>query len=188
MLQFFESESVSLDIPFLNDYLKEPRNRNADGTVHDVTEIIYASSGKGYVVKTESFMCFLWKNSKVTKQILEALNFYWEQGNGYVFVVRIEVKNKNLFSLGVDFERTSYWQKKQESFFNTSNLVEDTPLMDNANPFLPPDFPLNQGAILERADQLTPSPQKSHQTNHNGSRTSQKRSKDQSSQTNIRKP
>lgn len=188
MLQFFENEQNSLDIPFLNDYLKEPKNRNADGTLHDVLEIIYASSGKGYVIKTEAFMCFLWKNSKATKQILEALNFYWEQGNGYVFVVRVEAKTKNQYSLGVDFERTSYWQKKGESFYSSLNPVEDIPLMESSNPFLPPSFPINQGGILQQADQIGSPPQKHHQTHQNGSRTSRKRSKVQSSQMNSDTP
>lgn len=182
MLQFFEEVSSPLDIPFLNDYLKEPKNRNADGSVHDVVEIIYAASGKGYVIKTENFMAFLWKNSKVTKQILEALNFYWEQGNGFVFVVRIEAKTKNLFSLGVDFERTSYWQKKGESFYSSLNPVEDIPLMEQSNPFLPPNFPINQGSILQQAEQIETPPQKFHQTTQNGSRTSRKRSQVQSPQ------
>lgn len=188
MLQFFTDESNSLEIPFLNDYLKKPENRKADGTLHDVTEIIYASSGKGYVIKTERFMCFLWKNSKVTKQILDALNFYWEQGNGYVFVVRIEMKTKNQFSLGVDFERTSYWQKKEENYFSSLNPVEDIPLMENSNPFLPPNFPKDQASILSQADRLPPLTQKSSQPIQNGSRTSRKRSKVQSTQDDTNTP
>lgn len=177
MLQFFESEGTSTDLPFLSDLLKTTQGQRLNGKVYDVNEISYASSGKGYTIKTDAFMTFLWKKSKVTQQLLEALNFYWEQGNGYVVVAKIDISTKGGCLLGVDFERTSYWQKKEESFFNSLNPVEDIPLMAGSNPFLPPTFPITQQSSLKKAEGMSPLSQSSHQTSHNGSKTSRKRSK-----------
>lgn len=179
MIQFFE-QSQSADIPFLSDLLKTKEGQKLDGQVFDVESIIYASSGKGYLVKTSAFSVFIWKNQKTTQQMLEALNLYWEQGNGFVFVVQVALKVKDKHRIGVDFERTSYWQKKGDSFISTSSLTEDIPLMEPTNPFLPPNFPTTQSRALQMADEMTIAPESSNQTPLNGSRTSRKRLKAQS--------
>lgn len=180
MIQFFETESNTSDVPFLSDLLKKPEGKEIIGNTFVVNEVLAVSSGKGYLIRTDRFITFIWKNQKLTNQLLEALNFYFENGTGYTLCAVVDPKVKPGCQLGIDFETTSYWQKKGESFYNSTTVVLSEAKQVTQNPFLPPTFPQNQGSILEQADVSDAVPQTSHQTSHNGSRTSQKRSKVQS--------
>lgn len=188
MIQFFEAETNNSDTPFLSELLKEPEGKNLIGKTFIVNEVIAVSSGKGYLIRTDEFITFIWKKQKLTNQLLEALNFYFEQGTGYTLCAVVDPKVKCGCQLGVDFETTSYWQKKGESFYNSTTALELESKLGTENPFLPPTFPLNQSRILEQADAGGVPPKKSTQTNQVGSRTSQTRSKVQSSQMNSQMP
>lgn len=185
MIQFFETESNNSDVPFLSDLLKEPSGKSLIGKTFTVNEVIAVASGKGYLLRTDEFITFIWKKQKLTNQLLEALNFYFEQGTGYTLCAVVDPKAKCGCQLGVDFETTSYWQKKGESFYNSTTALELEAKQGTENPFLPPIFPSNQSRILEQADAGDAVPQKSPQMSQNGSRNSQSRSKVQSSQTNT---
>lgn len=183
MIQFFEAESNSADTPFLSDLLKEPNGKSLIGKTFIVNEVLAVSSGKGYLLRTDTFITFIWKKQKVTTQLLEALNFYFEQGTGYTLCAVVDPKIKCGCQLGVDFATTSYWQKKGENFYNSTNALELETKLVTENPFLPPTFPQNQGSILEQADAIDAKSQTSQQTSQNGSKTSQKRFKVQSPST-----
>lgn len=182
MLQFFETETQTSDIPFLSDLMKEPEGKKLEGSQHVVNEVLAVSSGKGYLIRTDRFITFIWKKQKTTTQLLEALNYYFEAGTGYTLCAVIDSKVKGLCKLGVDFDSPSYWQKKGENFYNSISAIITEANLGTENPFLPPTFPLNQPRSLEQADAIGATEQISHQTIQNGSRTSQKASKAQSYQ------
>lgn len=176
MLTFFETDQPKADTPFLSELLKGEGSERLEGKVFPINQITAASSGKGYTVYTDEFICFIWKKLKTTEQLLQALNFYYEAGNGYLLCVAVSSKFKNGFKIGVDFEQTAYWQKKDESFVNTTSQRDSELEQDTSNPYLPPQFPHSQGHSLALADKQ-PTPVKSiTQSGQNGSRTSRKTS------------
>ena len=124
MIQFFETETNSSDTPFLSDLLKEANGKSLIGKTFVVNEVLAVSSGKGYLIRTDEFITFIWKKQKVTIQLIEALNFYFEQGTGYTLCAVVDPKVKSGCQLGVDFDTTSYWQKKEERFYNSTTALE----------------------------------------------------------------
>lgn len=188
MIQFFETETQTSDTPFLSDLLKTPEGKKLEGTSHVVNEVLAVSSGKGYLIRCDNFIAFIWKKQKVTSQLLEALNYYFEAGTGYTLCAVVDSKIKGGCKLGIDFDTTSYWQKKEENFYNSTTALVSEERQVTENPFLPPKFPSTQSRSLELADVIDAPTQTSHQSNQNGSKTSQRTSKDQSSQKGVNKP
>lgn len=132
-IQFFdESPESSGDLDFAADFLKA--NPNQHGKAFPITECLLARSGKGYMLKTDKFICWIWKKEKTTQLLLQALEVYVRDTYGYSIVAVLDKGAKNGFKLGLDPDSPCMWYGSGKKYTTT----EDIPTlgMDNGNPFL----------------------------------------------------
>lgn len=120
---------------FLNDWIKEnPKNKK---TQHLVSEVKLVQSGKGYLLETDYFLAFIWKNAKVTKQLIEALEHWVDTPDtGYALYLIQDKPCSPNFKLATDKEEPFTWYRKKNGF---SVLGEDLSLDTTeqvGNPFL----------------------------------------------------
>ena len=89
-ITFFDAQSNASNQGnklFLNEWLEE--NKNNKTSQFFIQEFKKVKSGKGYLVVTEEFNCFIWSNAKETKLLLNlgcdlGLPMTWDaMGNGY---------------------------------------------------------------------------------------------------------
>lgn len=145
-LKFFDAESpTSGDLPFASDYLKE--NPKYNGEQYEVTEVVLAQSNKGYMVKTDSFILWLWKKQKLTTQLIEALKFYTEQQDGYKLVAVLDKTAKSMARLAIDFEEERTWFAVGNESYSTQELGFTKETSNTANPFLPAPQDPSLGAL-----------------------------------------
>lgn len=131
-----EQESSSGSLEFASDYLET--NPKADKKFFDVTEIYLVKSGKGYMIKTENFACFLWKNSKVAKQLIEALKYYVQKGKGFQIVCQLDKKAKEKYRLGSDNEKPVIWYEVGGKYTTSEDGDPQLSQPQSENPFLIP--------------------------------------------------
>lgn len=150
-IQFFdENPSISGDLEFAAEYLKShPKDV---GKAFPITEITLAKSGKGYMAKTDMFLCWLWKREQTTTLLLAALQTYTEQRYGYAIVAVLDKGNKSGYRLGVDADLPCMWYGSGKKYTNTP----DTPTLEtkDGNPFLilpapcPPTMSMTESETL----------------------------------------
>jgi hypothetical protein len=138
-LSFFAPESsIGNDSKtFLDEWLTSNlKNRN---TQFSITEIKRVQSGKGYLVETEEFLVFLWKNSAISKLLVEALEVYVnqpEKGRA-LFVVLPQKKVagvKPQIAADLDVEQTWFTSKNGYTVMEPSvDLAEGI----SGNPLIP---------------------------------------------------
>lgn len=135
-LKFFDDTSAtSGSIPFLNEFVKKAKNLKTQQ--FEVTEIKRVKSDKGYLVITEKFQCFIWKNAKLTTQLIEALDFYINSDKGYSIVVYLPNVKKDDFKLAVDFDKEVTWFVSGNGYTTTHVDASYQDIDPNKNPFLP---------------------------------------------------
>lgn len=131
-----DASNSSGSLPWLNDWLKENKKPKAKEFL--IVEVHLASSGKGYRVVCDCFQAWLWKNSKLTNQFIEGLNYYVDNPeSGYACFLVITNIDEASFTIGVDKEVRLDWFSKKNGCFTT--LKPDTDLItcgENMNPFL----------------------------------------------------
>jgi len=135
-LSFFGPlESDTKDLDFLDDWLKEnPKNKR---TEFPVSEIILVRSGKGYMVKTDCFIVFLWKKAAQTAIVLEALQHYLENPqDGRELVVVLNKKAKNGFQLAANLDKEITWFSVGNGF-STNEQDAILPESNGENPLIP---------------------------------------------------
>lgn len=133
-ITFFEDSSqTSGDLEFAKDFLT--KNPKEEGRQFTVQQVVKASSGKGYMVSTSSFMCWLWNKSNTTKQLIDALQFYCEANQGYTLIAVLDKKAKDGYRLGVDFDLPCVWYTTKNGSFQLTPV--EALSMDGGNPFLP---------------------------------------------------
>lgn len=124
-LTFFEvnEDSGTGELLFLNDWLKEnPKNKT---TIFEVTDIKAVKSGKGYIAITRSFQVFLWKNSKVTKMLVQALDVWinHEPDTGFQLLVVLDSGSKDGYKLAVDKDVKATWFQMGNGFTTTEQFA-----------------------------------------------------------------
>lgn len=131
-----DSENVSSgEKLFLNDWTKEnPKNKKVQ---HLVTEVRLVQSNKGYLIETDYFLAFIWKNAKVTKQLIEALE-HWVNNpdTGYALYLIQDKPTSSNFKLATDKEEPFTWYAKKNGF---STIQVDSSLditETGGNPFI----------------------------------------------------
>ena len=135
-LKFFDEVTpTSGTVPFIDEFVKKAKNLKQQQ--YPVNEIRRVRSDKGYLVITEKFSCFLWKNAKNTKQLIEALNFYIESGKGYEVVVFLPDTKKADFRMAVDFDVEVTWFTSKNGFTTTQVESASRDIDPDKNPFLP---------------------------------------------------
>lgn len=136
-LHFFDDESTGNgSLPFASDYLEE--HPKANGKEFEVKELYRTQSNKGYMLITDCFSGFLFKNQKLTKQLLEALQLYCDKQDGYALIAVLDKSAKNKFRLAVDFEKPRSWFTRGNEHFVTSESGLELKEVPKGNPFLPP--------------------------------------------------
>lgn len=148
-LQFFEkSDGNSTDLEFANDFLKA--NPRENGKQFVVREIIRVQSGKGFMLRTDYFNCWLWKKSEIAKQLMEALEVYVSSSQGYSLFAVLDNSIKDGFKLAVDTDYTVRWYSMGNGSYSLtqSNITS----MESGNPFLPlAPSPIPAGQTLNGA-------------------------------------
>lgn len=139
-LKFFEPEESNGNgsLEFLNDWLIEnPKNKQKEFLI---TEVKRVQSNKGFIVSTEKFNVFMWKNAKLTKMLVEALDHYINESKfGYELYVVLKSPTKSDFSIAANDETKITWFTSKNGYTTleenaTSQTTEDTGL----NPLIPP--------------------------------------------------
>lgn len=146
-IEFFKQEEESPVLEFLSEALESRPKLNEK--LFDVYSFKKANSGKGYMLYTSDFICWLFKKDKILTQALEALDYYCKTGTGFQFVIYVDKKLKNKFSLGIDTDRevkyiplenTSYRLALQNDMedIQREKKVTNPFLFKTQNPSLPP--------------------------------------------------
>ena len=125
----------STQLSFINEYLEENPEKN--GMTVDVLSIVEVKSGKGYLLKTASFLCFCWKKDKAIVYTLEKLNDAREMSTPLRIAVRTDVTSKNGFRLLLDEDEGYIWHKDEDTY----NIAFDNQVFAKDSPDLPPPLP-----------------------------------------------
>lgn len=121
---------------FLNEWIEE--NKTNKTTQFFIQEFIKVKSGKGYLVVTEQFNCFIWNNAKETKLLIEALESYVKEPNlGRTLYVVLKSPKKGEFNLGCDLELPMTWHEMGNGFTTLLDHVSSQTEESSGNPFLP---------------------------------------------------
>lgn len=152
---FFEDSSSNGDGDklFATEYLAA--NKKELDREFTVTEILLARSGKGYMVHTENFICWLWKKQKLTTMLIEALKAYTETSRGCHIFVQLTNKNKDCFVIGANTDVECRWYDLGNESYSLTPLTISSTV--NENPFLPPALsPPMETVGPESFSQVTP--------------------------------
>lgn len=137
-LSFFEpkEQSGNGEKPFLNEWLEaNPKNKKQQFLI---TEVIRVKSGKGYLVITDEFSCFIWKNQALSKAFISALEFWTENPDkGYPCYVFLKNPTKQEFTLAADKDQETTWFVSKNGFTTTeSDANSQDSVVEDGNPFL----------------------------------------------------
>jgi len=159
-IQFFEEfESTSGDLLFAEEYLKEHPKEN--GKEFGVREVLLAKSNKGYLVKTDAFVTWLWKRSSTAILLTQALEIYVRDCYGFAIVAVLSKETKGGCKLGVNADIPCMWYGTGKKY----TVDSDIPTFDvaNTNPFLVQPVPLTptthvpmNGSLVKGKSQQTP--------------------------------
>lgn len=135
-LKFFDELTPQNSlVVFLDEYIKKEKNIKQKD--YPITEIKRVKSDKGFMVYTEKFMVFLWKNQKITQQMIEALSLWVSGEVGYELIVHLPDPKKADFRLGVDFEKEVTWFTAKNGFTTIQADATSVGIDPDKNPFLP---------------------------------------------------
>ena len=123
-LEFFtEKESVQVDYPFLDEYIENhPKVKKGTDKVHVLSKV---KSGKGYLLTTDNYLCFIWMKAKETRLLLEAIEYWIKNGSGREIYVVWEAKNKGKFLLAADKDSSCLWYGDAKKYTVSLELLED---------------------------------------------------------------
>ncbi|HET6747597.1 MAG TPA: hypothetical protein VFH06_05830 [Candidatus Saccharimonadales bacterium] len=138
-LKFFEPEESNSNgsLDFLNDWLVEnPKNKQVQFLI---TEVKRAQSNKGFIVSTEKFNVFLWKNAKLTKMLIEALDHYINESRfGYELYVVLKKPTKADFSIAANDESRITWFTSKNGYTTSEeNATSQEEVEITGNPLIP---------------------------------------------------
>ena len=138
-LKFFESEESNSNgsLDFLNDWLVEnPKNKQKEFLI---TEVKRVQSNRGFIVSTEKFNCFLWKNAKLTKMLIEALDHYINESKfGFELYVVLKVPTKADFSIAANDETRITWFVSKNGYTTSEeNAISQEEVVTTGNPLIP---------------------------------------------------
>lgn len=136
-ITFFQlpGDSVSNDLPFFNEWKSSTRYREDS---FEITELVRVKSNKGYLCKTTEFLLFLWNNSSVTKQLIEALDYYVQKGTGVAIVAVVNSSFKDGYALGIDSDEEVIWYNVGGKFTTSPEPHIIGSSASTVNPFISP--------------------------------------------------
>jgi hypothetical protein len=97
------------NLPFLNQYLEGKDLGKMDGQTFLVDSVLTVKSGKGYILTTQFFSIFIWKNSRTTDYLLTSLLTKVEDEQPLGIAIQINPRAKDNYALCLDFEEGYYW-------------------------------------------------------------------------------
>lgn len=130
---FDDAESSGSQLPFVNEFVRKP---NQLGTSHDILSIAPSRKGNGLVVKTESFMIFIWKSSKACQWLLDAVRV-GEDECGYPIVAVLKKEDPH-YTLGLDTDRTAFFQEEKDDFTGRISYRLNSPPLEMSSKSQPP--------------------------------------------------
>lgn len=138
-LKFFEPEESNSNgsLDFLNDWLVEnPKNKQTEFLI---TEVKRVQSNKGFIVSTEKFNVFMWKNAKLTKMLVEALDHYINESKfGYELYVVLKKPTKADFSIAANDESRITWFTSKNGYTTLEeNAISQDEVETTGNPLIP---------------------------------------------------
>lgn len=138
-LKFFELEESNGNgaLDFLNDWLVEnPKNKQTEFLI---TEVKRVQSNKGFIVSTEKFNVFMWKNAKLTKMLIEALDHYVNESKfGYELYVVLKKPTKADFSIAANDESRITWFTSKNGYTTSEeNATSQDEVVTTGNPLIP---------------------------------------------------
>lgn len=138
-LKFFEPEEVNSNgsLDFLNDWLVEnPKNKQREFLI---TEVKRVQSNKGFIVSTEKFNVFMWKNAKLTKMLIEALDHYINESKyGFELYVVLKSPTKADFSIAANDETKITWFSSKNGYTTSEeNAISREEVVTTGNPLIP---------------------------------------------------
>jgi hypothetical protein len=89
-------------LPFHSDFASA--NPSRCGELFRVTGIFLAKSGKGYMVQTTDFVCWVWKNSKIAKELIADVELAIPNGISSTLLCQLNSEGKDGYVLGWDTE------------------------------------------------------------------------------------
>lgn len=138
-LRFFEANEEAFgSLDFAKDYLEKYPKEN--GKSFRIEEISLVRSGKGYLCRTDSFICWLWKRNNLTTQLLAALQVYVEGRYGYSLYAVLSKTDEKGVRYAIDPESPCMWFGTPKKY----TVDPDIPILDvlTGNPFLIQPVPL----------------------------------------------
>lgn len=138
-LKFFEPEdnNGTGSLEFLNDWLIEnPKNKQKEFLI---TEIKRVQSNKGFLISTTHFNVFAWKNAKLTKMLIEALDHYVNVSRfGYELYVVLKTPTKADYSIAADEETKITWFSSKNGYTTSEQNATSQEIADtDINPLIP---------------------------------------------------
>ena len=138
-LKFFDTEESNSNgaLDFLNDWLVEnPKNKKTEFLI---TEVKRVQSNKGFICSTTDFNVFMWKNAKLTKMLVEALDHYINESKfGYELYVVLKKPNKAEFSIAANDESKITWFASKNGFTTLEENATSLEEVDTTvNPLIP---------------------------------------------------
>lgn len=109
-----EKKESLKDLPMLSEYIEQlnPKDtKKFEGSVHVVTGIVIAKSGKGYMLNFHAFCTFIFKKSNEADMLRE----YMDNQTIGTPCIEIDYSDKYNFNLGIDDEISSKIHWKTDS-------------------------------------------------------------------------
>lgn len=132
MIKLFGDDSYTTGSkPFFNEWIG--KNPDKEGAVYSVTKIVASKKGNGYLVHTDDFILFLWKNNEVTRMLIEAVMYYSEVGVGPRFVACIR---NSSYALGIDEDNESFFTSHGGTWSISLLPEEEDTTPSPPNPFM----------------------------------------------------
>lgn len=133
-IEFFNTESTATNPQlFFNEWIKEQKGK-VEGKAYEVKEIKRAKSGKGYMLATDHFNCWIWSNSTLAKHLLEALEVWVNKGIGYKLIVEIHKNSKDGYLIGVDKDVNYTWFQASGKYSTSEGVLSTDG--ESGNPYL----------------------------------------------------
>lgn len=132
-VKLFGTESSSyVSKDWLNDWVES--NKSNCGKPYRIEKIVLSKKGNGYLLETEAFCHFIWKNNSTTKSFIEAVSFYAEKLEGPAFVVVPQRDGTGI--LGLDDEVSCFFSKRAGGYY-ISDFPQETEEEDFSSPLNP---------------------------------------------------
>ena len=108
---FDEIESTDTDksYTFFEDYVEENPDDIKVGDILKIHSLVLTKKRKGYMVRTDKFDFHIWKNNKITKQLLEALKVWTQEGTGKALYVQVTAMNVDGLKLAANKAEDVNW-------------------------------------------------------------------------------